>query len=88
MKIMNESVPEGMREEFSVWVFLPDETYFAEARWIGAEASVKLARELTLRPAAKVGLINRVLITDGGDFSVFEWVYGKGVTFPPLASPC
>jgi hypothetical protein len=33
---MNDAIPDGMREEFSVWVFFPDGTRFAEVgRCIG-----------------------------------------------------
>ena len=26
--------------------------------------------------------INRVIITDGGDYTVFEWKRGAGITWP------
>jgi hypothetical protein len=71
-----------MSDEWSVWIFFPDGGHVAEAQWIGPEAAVKLAYELTRRPAARVGIIERVIITDGGDFTCFEWQFGKGVTFP------
>ena len=69
--------------EFSVWIFFPEPPggNVAEARFISAGQAVKLAREITARPAAKYGLIERVIITDGGDYTVFEWTAGKGVTF-------
>lgn len=71
------------RAEFSVWLFFKDGHYIDEQRQLKAEAAVKLARDVTLRPAAQVGLIERVIITDGGDNTVFEWKHGQGVTFPP-----
>lgn len=70
------------RAEFSVWLFFKDGHYIAEQRWLKAETAVTLARDVTLRPAAQVGLIERVIITDGGDSTVFEWKYGRGITFP------
>jgi hypothetical protein len=71
------------RAEFSVWLFFKDGYHIAEQRWLKAEAAVTLAREVTLRPAAQAGLIERIIITDGGDNTVFEWKHGQGVTFPP-----
>lgn len=28
-------------------------------------------------------MVRRVIITDGDDFTVFEWKFGEGVTYPP-----
>lgn len=76
-----------MWEEFSVYWFDPDGISHREAAFIGVRQAVELARSLTKRPAAKIKIrgrvvIQRVIITDGGDHTVFEWKYGKGVTFP------
>jgi hypothetical protein len=73
-----------MENEFSVWLFFPDESHWAEVRWVDVGTAVVTAKAVTLRPAAKTGLIWRVIITDRGDFTVFEWQYSKGVTFPPV----
>ncbi|WP_157083564.1 hypothetical protein [Bradyrhizobium manausense] len=35
--------------------------------------------------AAKLGVVTRAIITDGGDFTDFEWKFGEGVTYPPGA---
>jgi hypothetical protein len=67
--------------EFSVYWWDPDGNYYPEARFIGAEAAVKLAKSLTDRPAAQLGIIRRIIITDGGDCCCFEWKHGEGVTF-------
>ena len=71
-----------MTDEFSVWLFFPDGSHIAEERWLEGEEAVRLARDVIARPAAKAGLITRVIITDGGDHTVFEWVDGEGVTWP------
>ena len=77
-----------MSDEFSVWIFFPDDGgHVAEAQWIGPEAAMTLAIGITRRPAAKVGLIERVIVTDGGDYTCWEWQFGKGVTFPEPAKP-
>jgi hypothetical protein len=69
-------------KEFSVCIFYPDDTYEYVHRWITAEEAVKAAKSYTERPAALIGIIKRVIITDGDDFTNFEWIFGKGVTYP------
>ena len=27
-------------------------------------------------------MVSRIIITDGGDHTVFEWIYGEGITYP------
>lgn len=68
--------------EFSVWIFFPDGYHVDEARWIDEESAVRLAKEITMRPAVKLGIIDRVIITDGGDCIAFEWNPREGVIFP------
>jgi hypothetical protein len=69
--------------EFSVWRFFPDDTYDSACRFVDAETAVTTAKRVTDSPAAKLGVVVRVIITDGGDFTCFEWRAGEGVTFPP-----
>jgi hypothetical protein len=69
--------------EFSVCQFFEDGSYEYTNRWIDAETAVQRAKVLTTTVGAKLGTTRRVIITDGGDCCVFEWQYGKGVTFPP-----
>jgi hypothetical protein len=68
--------------EFSVYWWDPQGEYYSERRFIIAEEAVKLAQSLASRPAALLGLIRMIRITDGGDCTVFEWQFGKGVVFP------
>ncbi len=68
--------------EFSVYQFFPDDTSECVAEFVDAETAVTIAKSYTERPAAKIGIIQRVIITDGGDFTNFEWKYGQGVTYP------
>jgi len=70
------------RPEFSVFQFFPDGSYERAAEFIGPEAAVKVAAQLTRSVGARLGTTRRVIITDGGDFTVFEWKHGEGVTFP------
>lgn len=66
--------------EFSVAQFYDDGHYEYLHRWISAGQAVYAAREYTRRITDDVA---RVIITDGGDNTVFEWKRGKGITFPP-----
>jgi hypothetical protein len=77
------------RPEYSVYVFLPDETHFPVVRFVRAGQAVRMAHRLTRvieqglvdDPDAK-GVPTKVIITDGGDCTVFEWQRGRGVVFP------
>jgi hypothetical protein len=62
--------------------FFPDGTYEYVKRFVGAEEAVRTAKDYSTRPAVLLGVIERIIITDGGDFTVFEWKAGEGVTFP------
>jgi hypothetical protein len=64
--------------EFSVVEFYDDGTHAYVERWLDAEHAVKLASKLAQQQRDSV---DRIIITDGGDFTVFEWTKGKGVTF-------
>lgn len=71
-----------MSGEFNVWAF--DEQGY----------HTKVANQVDARAAVRVALVNteamqalgfptpyRVIIEDGGGFTCFEWIRGKGVTF-------
>lgn len=77
---------EATAREFSVHQFFPDGTSECVRDHVGPEEAVQTAHSFTTRPAAVLGIIQRVLITDGGDCCVFEWQFGKGVVFPPKGS--
>lgn len=69
--------------EFSVYQFFPDETYKEVLRFVDAETAVNRAAQLTRSVGAKLGTTVKVIITDGGDFTNFEWKFGEGITYPP-----
>ena len=46
------------------------------------EEAIKAFRHYTDNVAAKMGWTNRVIVTDGGDCLVMEWIQGKGI-IPP-----
>jgi hypothetical protein len=73
-----------MSDEFSVYQFFPDEQWERVKSFVDAKTAVDCAHSLSTSVGARIGTTVRVIITDGGDFTCFEWVNGKGVTFPPL----
>jgi hypothetical protein len=68
--------------EFSVAEFYSDGFHAYVERWLDAESAVRLAKRCTEKPAATQGWIRKVIITDGGDDTMFQWEHSKGVTFP------
>jgi len=69
--------------EFSVYQFFPNEQYEKVRAFVSAEEAVTAAEHYTNNVASRMGLTQRVIITDGGDNIVFEWLQGKGIVFPP-----
>jgi len=74
-----------MTGEFSVAQFFDDETYEYVRRFVTAGEAMVAARDYSRSVAARSGLIAKIIITDGGDYTVFQWERGKGITYPPEA---
>jgi hypothetical protein len=68
--------------EYSVCQFFTDDQYEYVRRWVSIEEAVEAAHHYTTCVAARVGVTKRVIITDGGDCTNFEWVQGKGIVYP------
>lgn len=79
----HEPPEEAPRDEYSVVQFFADGSHEYVRRGVGAEEAVKAARHYTDNVASKLGVVDRVIITDDDDVCVFEWRRGEGVTFPP-----
>lgn len=69
--------------EFSVCQFFKDGSYEYVRRFVSAEEAVNAAKHYTESVGARMGMTRRVIITDGGDSTSFEWKFGEGVTYPP-----
>ena len=69
------------RDEFNVWWWDSSGGQHEELRFVSARTAVERAHTLTQGPAAQLGIVERVIITDGGDCTNFEWKNGKGITF-------
>lgn len=72
-----------MKGEFSVWQFFKDGTQERVRQFVDAEEAVAAAMHYTNNVAVRMGITKRVIITDGGDCTVFEWKQGEGIVFPP-----
>ena len=70
-------------ETFTVSAVFVDGSHLCEGRGLDARDAVALAYDCARRPAARLGIIERVIIVDDGDRTVFEWRYRRGVIFPP-----
>lgn len=70
------------RGEFSVYQFFDDDACYEKVReYVSAEEAVHAVQHYCTSLTAQLGITKRVIITDGGDFTVFEWKYGEGITF-------
>jgi len=72
-----------MDNEFSVCQFFEDGTQEYVRRYVSAEEAVEAFKHYTNSVAVKMGMVTRVIITDGGDCCNAEWIYGKGIVYPP-----
>lgn len=72
-----------MEHEYSVCQFFADGSYEYFQRFVTDKVAVQAAIDLARSVGAKIGTTQRVIITDGGDCIAWEWVHGKGITFPP-----
>lgn len=72
-----------MSETFNVVIFFPNGAYHYEARNISPEEAMTLLGQVTRRPAVKLGMIERAIVTDNGDCCCAEWTREAGFTFPP-----
>ena len=67
--------------EFSVYVFDCNDDYEEMLRFVDGKTAVEEAHRISKSVGAKLGLFKRIIITDGGDCTCFEWKHGEGVTF-------
>jgi hypothetical protein len=70
-------------EKFNVCQFFANGMFEYVRRNVTAEEAVKTAHHYTNNVATKLGMTERVIITDTGDCCCWEWKNGEGITFPP-----
>ena len=69
-------------ERYSVYQFFDDGTNEQVRAGVFLDEAMKAAKHYTTSVAVQIGVVKRVIVTDGGDDIVFEWQYGVGVVFP------
>jgi hypothetical protein len=67
--------------EYSVYQFFPDDSCERVKHFVGPKEAVETAKRLTESVGGRIGTTTRIIITDGEDFTCFEWKFGRGVTF-------
>jgi len=70
------------RAEFSVYQFFPSGMAEKVLAFVPIEEAMEMAIGLANSVGGRVGTTRRIIITDGGDFTVFEWMHGVGITHP------
>lgn len=71
-----------MTETFNVVQFFADDSHEYVLRRAPPEEAARKAHSMATSVGARIGTTKRVIITDSGDFTGWEWVYGKGLAFP------
>lgn len=69
-------------ERFSVFQYFEDGNYEKVRAGVFLDEAMKTAKHYTTSVGARLGMTQRVIVTDGGDDIVFEWKFGIGVVFP------
>lgn len=69
--------------EFSVCQFFEDGSYEYVRRYVSGREAVEAAQHYTTCVGARIGTTRRVIITDDGDCTHFEWKFGEGVVYLP-----
>ena len=70
--------------EFSVCTFFEGDFYEYELRSVDAETAVNKLKFISQSVGARVlGIVERIIVTDGGDNICVEWKKGEGIVFPP-----
>jgi hypothetical protein len=72
---------------FSVCQFFEDDAYEYVRRDVGPEEAVRAFVAMATSVGAKIGTTKRVILTDRGDCTNLEWVFGQGVVFPAKGDP-
>jgi hypothetical protein len=73
---------DAVEEKFNVVQFFENGTSEYVRRAVPAKEAVEAAKHYTTSVAVKLGIVNRVMITDMGDLCCFDWVRGKGIVHP------
>lgn len=70
--------------EFSVYWWDKDGGRYDEHRFVSVDKALKAAHRLIAGPASAFGIVHKVMITDGLDFTAFLWTKKDGIIFPKI----
>ena len=73
-------------DKFDVHQFFEDDYNEHVLSRASAQEAIKKAHFLATSVGARIGTTKRVIITDSGDFTAWEWVHGKGFVFPLICN--
>jgi hypothetical protein len=68
--------------EFNVVQFFVNGTHEYVRRRVHADEAIAVLQHYCRSIAVQMGVVERVIVTDGGDCCCFEWTAKDGVTFP------
>lgn len=71
-----------MTELYNVVQFFANDMHEYVRRNVSAQEAVDAARHYCTSIGAKLGTTVKVIITDDGDYTNFQWEFGKGITYP------
>jgi len=80
---VDEDVKDG--ELFNIVQFFEDDSYEYVYRGLPVDELKDKLLHYTQSVGARMGFVRRVIATDMGDRTVFEWRYGEGVVFPSVS---
>jgi hypothetical protein len=75
-------MPDDDGAPYRVWQFFPDDWHECVGEDLDARRAVELAKRMTETVGGRIGTTRRVIIEDRDGYTSFEWIYGKGVTYP------
>jgi hypothetical protein len=88
------SVAQGATDDYvpsppyTVWWTDPAGIMHREGYSPRLESALELVKEMLERkPAKLLRIFQRIIVVDGGDFTIFEWLIDRGITWPPKGDP-
>jgi hypothetical protein len=72
-------------ETFNTVQFFEDGSYEYVRRNVSGQEAVEASHHYCTSVGARIGTTRRVIVTDSGDCTVFEWRFGEGIVYPTKA---
>lgn len=68
--------------EFSVCQFFDNDMHEYVRRWVSLEEAMDAFKHYCNSIGAKHGIVLKVIVTDGDDYTNAQWEFGKGLVYP------